>query len=111
MATNTNKAESASRITKDQIERLIQIMEQSPDVAKRICVNPASFWHEANMELNSLGPAKDKYSWKKVKFKTSHTILYTFCVKICIYCFILQTCVGIKSEREKFSEIRESEKY
>ncbi|XP_052901346.1 uncharacterized protein LOC128307504 [Anopheles moucheti] len=60
------KVENAtSRITKEQIERLVQIMEKNPDAAKGICTNPTAFWGEVSLELNSLGPSKDSHSWKK----------------------------------------------
>ncbi|XP_049294098.1 uncharacterized protein LOC125769421 [Anopheles funestus] len=56
---------ATSRVTKDQIEHLVQIMEKNPKVAKGVCTNPALFWQEVSVELNCLGPAKDKNSWKK----------------------------------------------
>ncbi|XP_058127711.1 uncharacterized protein LOC131291216 [Anopheles ziemanni] len=55
----------SSRFTKDQMEKLVQIMEQNPEVAKGICSNPSAFWGEVCKELNPLGPSKDKTGWRK----------------------------------------------
>ncbi|XP_055631573.1 uncharacterized protein LOC129771685 [Toxorhynchites rutilus septentrionalis] len=54
--------------TKKQFERLVQLLEKNPDIAKGfIRGNSGPFWNDCAAELNSLGPPiRDGSGWKKV---------------------------------------------
>ncbi|XP_055621942.1 uncharacterized protein LOC129765563 [Toxorhynchites rutilus septentrionalis] len=54
--------------TKKQFERLVQLLEKNPDIAKGfIRGNSGPFWNDCAAELNSLGPPiRDRSGWKKV---------------------------------------------
>ncbi|XP_055632496.1 uncharacterized protein LOC129772976 [Toxorhynchites rutilus septentrionalis] len=54
--------------TKKQFERLVQLLEKNPDIAKGFMRgNSGPFWNDCAAELNSLGPSiRDGSGWKKV---------------------------------------------
>lgn len=55
-----------ARSTKLQQGKLIEIMEQNPDLATGAIPNPTSFWKKVALELNSMGPTvKDPAAWKR----------------------------------------------
>ncbi|XP_035895719.1 uncharacterized protein LOC118504820 isoform X2 [Anopheles stephensi] len=61
-----NEGKGKVRYTKCQQEKLVEIMERNPEVARGATSNPTSFWKDVALELNSMGPAvKDGAAWKR----------------------------------------------
>uniref|UniRef100_A0A182Y870 Regulatory protein zeste n=1 Tax=Anopheles stephensi TaxID=30069 RepID=A0A182Y870_ANOST len=59
-----------SRITNQQLSRLIGYLESEPDVARNLVRGPQNgFWRKVASELNDIGPSrKDVTSWKRAWF-------------------------------------------
>ncbi|XP_035904491.1 uncharacterized protein LOC118508847 [Anopheles stephensi] len=59
-----------SRITNQQLSRLIGCLESEPDVARNLVRGPQNgFWRKVASELNDIGPSrKDVTSWKRAWF-------------------------------------------
>ncbi|XP_035895718.1 uncharacterized protein LOC118504820 isoform X1 [Anopheles stephensi] len=70
-----NEGKGKVRYTKCQQEKLVEIMERNPEVARGATSNPTSFWKDVALELNSMGPAvKDGAAWKRSWIEKKSTV-------------------------------------
>ncbi|XP_055641281.1 uncharacterized protein LOC129778416 [Toxorhynchites rutilus septentrionalis] len=65
-----SKPSKSKSTNKDQYSRLVDLLEEQPDIAKGFAkCNASPYWNSVAAELNSLGPpTKDSTAWKKVWF-------------------------------------------